>query len=94
MRRMNILERVAPEAIKEYGLPAQLDMLIEETCELNHEICKAKRGIENKLQIAEEIADVYIMLYQIEQALGIEAAVNEIELHKLERLEVRISLHK
>lgn len=52
-------------AINEYGSYAQSMMLLEEMSELQKEICKSYRGKDNAEQIAEEIADVEIMLAQV-----------------------------
>lgn len=56
-----ILER----AINIYGPGAQKVIAIEECSELIKEICKKDRGMYNKLHMAEEIADLEIMLVQL-----------------------------
>lgn len=40
-------------------------MVIEEMSELTKEICKHKRGKQNRKEIVEEIADVEIMIEQL-----------------------------
>ena len=45
------------KAIKTFGIDAQLDMVVEEMSELTKEICKKKRGKDNRVEIIEEIAD-------------------------------------
>lgn len=52
-------------AIETYGENAQLDMAIEEMAELTKEICKKKRDADNRDEIIEEMADVYVMLEQL-----------------------------
>lgn len=52
-------------AIEKYGVNSQLNVVIEEMSELTKEICKNRRGRENKNEIVEELADVYIMLEQL-----------------------------
>lgn len=52
-------------ALATYGPESQTRMLFEEMAELQKELCKNARGHNNKAQIAEEIADVYIMLRQM-----------------------------
>jgi NTP pyrophosphatase (non-canonical NTP hydrolase) len=42
-------------------------MVIEEMSELAKEICKHQRGKDNSLAIADEVADVYIMLEQVKK---------------------------
>ena len=41
-------------------------MMFEEMAELQKELCKNARGKDNRAEIAEEIADVHIMLDQME----------------------------
>ena len=50
------------EALRRWGPEAQMLMAFEEMSELQKELCKAARGKQNKAEIAEEIADVQIML--------------------------------
>lgn len=73
-------------AIDTFGPDSQLRMVIEESTELVKEICKFWRGKDNKDQIAEETADVEIMLEQIKIMFGIEADVEAYKEKKLERL--------
>lgn len=51
--------------IDKYGLDAQLTVAVEELSELTKEICKYKRYGNNIDHIAEEVADVEIMLEQL-----------------------------
>lgn len=53
------------KAIETYGADLQKQVAIEEMSELTKEICKDFRGIANRENIIEEIADVQIMLYQL-----------------------------
>ena len=64
-------EDVIRKAIDTYGLEAQLWMVIEEISELEKEICKYKRGKDNFFEIADEMADVYIMLEQLKRICGV-----------------------
>jgi NTP pyrophosphatase (non-canonical NTP hydrolase) len=85
---MNILER----AIETYGKDMQLNVAIEEFSELIKEICKHKRGEDNRENIIEEMADCYIMLEQLGVIFGIwfeEIEYKKVE--KLERLEKRLA---
>lgn len=87
---MNSLE-ILKKAISTYGKEAQLDMCIEEMSELTKEICKHKRGFDNKNEIIEEIADVYIMLEQMKMIFRIsEEQINKQIDFKIERLEGRL----
>ncbi len=59
--QITILEKL----VHTYG-EEQINVCIEELSELIKELCKNKRGFENKESITEELADVYIMLKQME----------------------------
>lgn len=85
---MKILEK----AIETYGKDLQLTVAVEELSELIKEICKNKRGADNRDNIIEELADCYIMMGQIEiifdiKPIQISAWIDE----KLARLEERIA---
>jgi NTP pyrophosphatase (non-canonical NTP hydrolase) len=85
---MTTLER----AIETYGEDMQLNVAIEELSELIKEICKHKRGRENRDAIIEEMADVNIMFSQLQIIFNIrtgEIASKVIE--KMERLEKRLA---
>ena len=53
------------EAIHTFGEEYQEEVAVEEMAELTKEICKNWRGKDNRAAIAEEIADVTIMLEQL-----------------------------
>jgi len=79
------------DALEHYGNNAQVDIAIEEMSELIKELLKNRRGEENRSMIADEMADVYIMLEQLKFIFGI----NETELKvnaefKIQRLKNRI----
>lgn len=85
---------VYKKAIETYGINAQLDMVIEEMSELTKEICKRKRGKDNKEAIAEEIADVFIMIKQLQMMVGIhDSEVAAVKHDKLSRLAERLKEH-
>ena len=65
--------------IDHYGHESQKMMLLEEMAELQKEICKEFRGELNKEAITEEVADVLIMLEQIQMMYHI----SETKLHKI-----------
>ena len=83
-------DRVLREAIERYGEDAQLLMVLEEMSELAKEICKRKRGKANEMEIAEEAADVRIMLRQLEMILQDGDKVRAFERTKIERLRERL----
>lgn len=77
-------------ALSTYGAEAQTLMVMEEMAELQKELCKHARGKNNQFAIAEEIADVLIMLDQMMVFYGCEEIVDKYKQEKLERLEERL----
>ena len=86
MENREILEN----ALMTYGAKAQILMVMEEMAELQKELCKNIRGKANVANIAEEIADVKIMLEQMILLYHCEHAVQANREYKLMRLENRI----
>ncbi len=85
---MTTLER----AIETYGKDMQLTVAVEELSELIKEICKNKRGADNRANIIDEMADCYIMLEQLEIIFDISAEeINDAIVYKLNRLEKRLA---
>ena len=63
---MNVFDKeIFEQAMDIYGVDMQLNIAVEEFSELTKEICKYKRGSNNISNIIEEMADCYIMLYQL-----------------------------
>ena len=78
-------------AIETYGKDMQLTVAVEELSELIKEICKYKRGADNRKAIIEEMADCYIMLEQLSLIFDIpNHAINEVVDKKITRLEKRL----
>lgn len=75
------------EALEIYGYISQTLMCFEEMSELQKELCKNARGKENKEAIAEEIADVQIMLDQMMALHDCHLLVAKYKRQKLKRLE-------
>lgn len=74
------------QIISHYGKQAQKLMVLEEMAELQKEVCKSFRGKRNRDEIIEEMADVYIMLEQLQLMYGINDEVLEgIAQEKIER---------
>ena len=88
--RLVYLNDVLDLALSTYGAQAQTMMVMEEMAELQKELCKHARGKENRAQIAEEIADVQIMLEQMELLHDCEGLVAGFKAQKLDRLEKRL----
>lgn len=79
------------KAIEVYGKDMQLNVAIEEFSELIKEICKHKRGEDNRDNILEEMADCYIMLQQLMIIFGIKMIdINAVIRQKETRLAVRL----
>lgn len=80
------------KAIETYGKDMQLTVAVEEFSELIKEICKNKRGEDNREHIIEEMADCYIMMEQ----LGLIYQIKDNEIYsmmedKIDRLENRLA---
>lgn len=68
----------------------QQTVAIEEMSELTKELCKSKRGQDNFNHIAEEIADVQIMMEQLILIYNIGPLVEVHKKNKLKRLQERL----
>jgi NTP pyrophosphatase (non-canonical NTP hydrolase) len=81
------------KAIETYGKDMQLNVAIEEFSELIKEICKHKRGEDNRDNIIEEMADCYIMLTQLEIIFGINyfPDIDKVIKGKIDRLAERLA---
>ena len=77
-------------AIAKYGEQSQIMMAFEEMAELQKELCKNRRGKDNIEEIADEVADVEIMLQQLKMIYGIANTVQQHRRFKLERLAYRL----
>lgn len=79
------------KAIETYGKDMQLTVAVEELSELIKEICKNKRGNDNRDNIIEEMSDCYIMLRQLEIIFGIKLSEIVVSMEKkIVRLENRL----
>lgn len=77
-------------AIRKWGIRAQIMMVYEEMAELQKELCKNGRGKNNTDQIADEVADMEIMLAQLKIIFNVQDLVEQHRAFKLERLRNRI----
>ena len=75
---------ILESAIKKFGPRLQVIVAIEELSELQKELTKWLRGKGTREGLMEEMADVFIMLNQLELIFG---NPTEEEIAKLERLE-------
>lgn len=83
-------ESIYKSAMLRYGLDNQILMVFEEMAELQKELSKYKRGQKNTEQIAEEIADVQIMLEQMILFFDLSSRVEWYKDKKIERLAERL----
>ncbi|MGN0733700.1 MAG: hypothetical protein ACI4LC_05960 [Emergencia sp.] len=83
-------EPILQAYIDKYGEEAQARMAIEEMSELTKEICKRFRGDDNLDHIAEEIADVEIMLDQLKMMFVLEEKTKAYRKYKIKRMVERI----
>lgn len=77
-----------------YGAKNQLTVCIEELSELIKELCKVQRGIPNVDNIAEEMADVKIVLAQLDIIINNHDEVEKWIKKKLDRLKHRLEEDK
>ena len=85
------MENVLKEAIDYYGVDMQLNVAIEELSELIKELCKYKRGQGCEMHIAEEMADVKIILEELEIIFNNKYRVESWYEDKKERLKWRVT---
>ena len=83
-------EEILKSAIARYGNAAQMIIAMEEMAELTKELSKFLRGAHNEDAIAEEIADVRIMLDQLEIMFDCAGAAAVYKAAKVERLRKRL----
>lgn len=81
---------ICGDALKKFRFQSQLHVLFEEMAELQNAICKELRGRDSKEHIAEEIADVEIMLEQMKIHYQVRETARRKRRKKLERLRERI----
>lgn len=77
-------------ALEVYGRANQLIVANEELGELSKEVCKFLRGIGDGEKLAEEIADVRIMVEQLEMIFDCSEDVQQVIVDKMERLTHRL----
>lgn len=77
-------------ALRRWGAELQTLVAIEEMSELTKELCKIGRGTRDLEALADEIADVIIMLEQLRMIYGINEEVCQRMDYKILRLEMRL----
>ncbi len=84
---------VLQRALDTYGSTMQIVVMMEEMSELQKELCKYLRGRGSFEHIAEEIADVEIMLEQMKMLFCCTDDVRNERRRKVERLKGRLDEH-
>lgn len=81
--------------VKKWGSRAQLIAALEELGELSSAIAKELNGkLTDLYPIVTELADVKIMIEQVEMILGLESKVRDEVQFKLDRLAARVTLDR
>lgn len=89
--KVDISKEELIQVIKNYGIHSQTIMLFEEMSELQKEICKLYRKRGTIDHVIEELADVVIMLEQLQLMLNLEEKkLQEIVDYKMDRLKERM----
>lgn len=83
-------KEIYTKAAELWGVQFQVNVAIEEMSELTKELCKFNRREVRIPNIAEEIADVHIMLEQLIEIFHVREQVEQIKGHKIKRLGVMI----
>lgn len=88
------MENVLKDAVAVFGEEVQINVAIEELSELIKELCKHKRGCGDKMHIAEEMADVKIILEELEIIFDNSKRVKSWYKDKVMRLERNIAIER
>ena len=84
---------VLKKAIEINGADYQMSVAIEEMSELQKEICKMKRNKGNVQHLAEEIADVEIVIEELKFIMNNDDLVEQYKKQKIERLKEKLSIN-
>lgn len=87
---LEIRQAVYAEAEAKFGRSMQCTVAVEELSEAQKEICKLLRGEPDLLHLAEEIADVLIMMEQMQYFFGLQWNVGQFMDRKVQRLADKI----
>ena len=83
-------KQIYQAACEKYGIDSQIVIAIEEMSELTKEICKISRGQWSIESLAEEIADVTIMMEQLHVIYDINDLTCDYMDAKIRRLQIRL----
>lgn len=96
MKKITYAERKVTynAALRKNGLETQMRKAVEEMSELTKEICKIGSGEGSAVALADEIADVTIMLEQMALFFGVNDTVDEHMDMKIRRLQDRVGMRE
>lgn len=80
--------------ITDHGYRSQKEKAVEELCELATELARDLQGGGSRDAVTEEMADVYVILAQLELIYGNSHEVEAIVAEKIERTLKRMSEHE
>lgn len=93
MKHQYAPENVCEKALKTWGKNAQMLQLLEEMSELQKEVIKnINRRQDNVAALAEEAADVMIMMEQLIYIYGIDEQVRQQAEYKINRLKKHLEM--
>lgn len=84
-------KKIYRQTLKTYGRDKQMIKAIEEMAELSKELCKWVLGADNGKHVQEEIADVIIMMEQMQMLFDVDGEIKKMIAYKVERLERRLN---
>lgn len=84
------MESACRLAVQKFGQDSQINLLFEEMAELQDAVCKQRRGRDSVDHIAEEIADVEIMLEQLKEIYHCHKLAAQKRVEKIWRLRKRL----
>ena len=93
MKHQYAPENVCEKALKTWGKNAQMLQLLEEMSELQKVVIKnISRGLDTVAAVAEEAADVMIMMEQLIYIYGIDEQVRQQAEYKINRLKKHLEM--
>lgn len=93
MKRYKLYMNIMKKAVETFGEEPQIDKAIEEMAELTQALlkCRLEKNGKNMANVAEEIADVLIMVEQLIMIYDNEEEVDKHTNNKIARLEQRLT---
>lgn len=94
---MSIEDKIHTEAVKKWGVPSQVGMMVEECGELLQALnkCYRKRGKKSQktfVNVIEELVDVEIMIHQLKYIFNDTELYEKIKQYKLYNIAKRLDI--